>query len=496
MNDFTIGELEKLIKDGIKTVELIQQNPEEFQKTYGRSSIPKQTTRERIQAWEGFAAAKDPNTEQSGGIQGEAERADKAKSPRDSGPDGGNGEANRGDSLFSKARQKTNHQQSGDAENSDGNSSRDRDASTSGSSKDGTRGHPQPSGIDESPGYHADGRVDASDMRQLMMMDHDSSAVETGSLVVPTMTLRNATTEDFAQVFAEGAPKEHRRLRGITTMTSKAKSSDKTTGPVKKGTAESTVSTLLGDVPSSGNGAIQNVHPLLLHQPSSNACAENAPISVRDVSTTWSTTESNEAPCNCQALERKIDLLLATVESANKKLDMLPEIKEEIKNINKKITNLSLGLSTVESYIKSMMIIIPGSGKPDKPQDGGINPDLKAVIGRDKTRGLPELLEQRSNLESLDQDTGYKRKIDKKHIIEDLDFSKSNAANFIPTDDTASFYTITAMIRSEVSDIETQNTLIKWVEDALGDTSMKDIYDMIRSSLDDQSEYNELDLDG
>nr|WKD80557.1 W protein [Jingmen Apodemus agrarius jeilongvirus 1] len=235
MNDFTVGELEKLIKDGIKTVELIQQNPEEFQKTYGRSSIPKQTTRERIQAWEGFAAAKDPNIEQPGGVQGETERADKAKGPRDSGADGGNGEANWGDSLFSKARPKTNNQQGGDAENSDGNSSRDRDASTSGSSKDGTRGHPQPSGIDESPGYHADGRVDASDMRQLMMMDHDSSAVETGSLVVPTMTLRNATTEDFAQVFAEGAPKEHRRLRGITTMTSKAKSSDKTTGPVKKG---------------------------------------------------------------------------------------------------------------------------------------------------------------------------------------------------------------------------------------------------------------------
>ncbi|UOL48919.1 phosphoprotein [Wufeng Apodemus chevrieri jeilongvirus 1] len=485
MTDYNILELERLVQDGIKTVEYLQQNPEEFQKTYGRSAIQKPSTRERIQAWEGATINQNLHAQQPNRVEGSGKGISQEQSSGDHQVDRRDGTNSSDNGLLTASREEASYQQGGNVKNPPGDNSRAGGDAQSGSEQAGTRGNFEPSGSNEPPGYHPDGRVTAEDMRQLMVVDHESSATEEGHGPVPTMTLRNATQEDFEQVFNEGAPKEHRRLRGITTMTQTSGLSGKQQGPVKKGTGGSTASTLLGVVPSSGSGAIQNVHPSLLLQPSSNASAEDAQISVPDVSTTWSTTESNKAACNCQIVEGKVDMILATLESINRKLDLIPEIKEEIKNINKKITNLSLGLSTVESYIKSMMIIIPGSGQKSQTSETEVNPDLRAVIGRDRTRGLPEVTEQRSNLESLDTTGMGTPVVSKGFITSDLDFSKSNASNFVPSEDTPSYYTIVAMIKSEVNDKQTQTALIKWLDESMSEMPMKDIYSLIRSSLDE-----------
>lgn len=283
----------------------------------------------------------------------------------------------------------------------------------------------------------------------------------------------------------------HRRLRGITAVVASSGVNSGAVGPVKKGTDESTVSTLLGDVQLSGSGAIRNVHPSLLHQPKENAHAENAQGSVPDVSATGSTGQSNTAPYNNQEAEGKLDLIMKELDMVSKKLDLLPEIKEEIKNINKKITNLSLGLSTVENYIKSMMIIIPGSGKEKTADSVEVNPDLRAVIGRDKTRGLKEVATLRSDLESLESGGHNNYRIDPKYLTRDLDFTKSNAANFVPTDDAGSFHTIVAMIRGEINEVRKQNDLINWVTDSMSKYPMHDLYRIVRELLDDYKETEE-----
>nr|QIM74030.1 phosphoprotein/W/V/C protein [Paramyxoviridae sp.] len=484
MSDYTPEGLQRLVRDGIKTIELLQQSPEDFQKTYGRSAIQEPSTRARIQTWESLNPNNDNTSNQNQRSEGVEERTDKGTSEGAASTDGGYGVKPKSDRSDQTSGLQGTDQQIWDASYNDGNSGRDWGNPSSGFPKIGEGGNTIYSGNQESEGYHPDGPVDAREYNQVSSMDHEMSAAE--SLGAPTQltSMRNATTDDFAKVFEEGTPKVHRRLRGITAVVAAPKTPGAAAGPVKKGTDENTVSTLLGDVQLSGSGAIPSVHHSLLHQPKKNAHAENAQSSVQDVSTTGSTGQSDQAPFSGSEVEGKLNLVLKELDSINKKLDYLPEIKEEIKNINKKITNLSLGLSTVESYIKSMMIIIPSSGKKDSKDNMEINPDLRAVIGRDKSRGLKEVTAQRSDLESLELASPVKETIDPKYITQDLDFSKSNAANFVPADDPSSFYTIVAMIKSEVSEMRKQQDLIAWVSDSLSKYPMSQIYALVREALD------------
>ncbi|WJL29508.1 phosphoprotein [Ninomys virus] len=483
MSSFNIGELNKLVQDGIQTIEFLQQGKEDIQKTYGRSAIQQPGTRARVAAWESI----NPNHDNTGGSdkgdEGIPEGGDKTKGKGNPPDDGRYGNQSQGYWVFPPPRKEASDQSLRNAENPNGNISGIRGTSSGGFQEAGTGEHPNSSGNQEFEGYNADGSVDAGEYHQIMSMDHEMSAGENHSPDYSGARIRNATTDDFAAVFEEGAPKVHKRLRGITAAATTPLPGPSASNPVKKGTDESTVSTLLGDVPLSGNGAIHNVHQSLLLQPNSDAHAEDAQGCVQDVSATGSTTQSNAAACNCEKIEGKIDLLVREVEAVGKKLDCLPEIKEEIKNINKKITNLSLGLSTVENYIKSMMIIIPGSGKDNSSQNPDVNPDLKAVIGRDRTRGLKEVTAPRSDLETLDQVTGYEGRIDEKYLTKNLDFTRPNAANFVPTQDTGSFYTIVSMIRDEVRDIKKQNELITWATQAMDDVPMEELYAIVKEAL-------------
>nr|QIM73989.1 phosphoprotein/W/V/C protein [Paramyxoviridae sp.] len=491
MSDYSPEALQQLVKDGIKTIELLQQSPEDFQKTYGRSAIQEPSTRARIQAWESINPNNDHSGDKNKGGQGAQEGADTSSSKRDTAAYGGHGDQPQGNWDNKETGLQGSDQQIWDAAYHDGNSGRDRGNSTGGLPKAGEGGDTLQSGNQEFEGYHPDGPVDAREYNQISSMDHEMSAAELFGATTQLTSMRSATTDDFAKVFEEGTPKVHRRLRGITAVVPASKAVGSAGGPVKKGTDESTVSTLLGDVQLSGSGAIHNVHPSLLHQPKKNAHAENAQSSVQDVSTTGVTGQSSEAACYNQEVEGKLNLVLRELDSISKRLDYLPEIKEEIKNINKKITNLSLGLSTVENYIKSMMIIIPSSGKAEGKESPEINPDLKAVIGRDKTRGLREVLEQRSDLESLELTGSVKGSVDKKYVTQELDFGKSNAANFIPSNDPSSYYTIVAMIKDEIEDVKRQHDLINWVSESMAKYPIEQIYRLVREALDAEEDYTD-----
>ncbi|ATP66847.1 phosphoprotein [Rodent paramyxovirus] len=485
MTSYSITALEKLVKDGIETVEFLQQNPEDFQKTYGRSAIQKPSTRARIEAWESINPNNDNTDNAYQGSKGIEKRTNEGTSSGADSNNGRSGASSEAYRVLTAPGAENGDQQIWHDENRDGSSGRPGNAASDRLPPVGERRSSDSEGDQEPQGYNPDGEVDAGEYRQIMMVDHEMSSTETNPNKKPTVPVRNATPEDFENVFDEGAPKVHRRLRGIASMETTTPAKPEKAGPVKKGTDENFASTRLGDVQLSGSGAIPNVHPSLLHQPSTDADAENAQSSVQDVSTTGSIVQSEQAPQSGQDIERKVDVLLNSVESLAKKLELLPEVKEEIRNINKKITNLSLGLSTIESYIKSMMIIIPGSGKDTKAEPGEVNPDLKAVIGRDRTRGLKEVSTPKSNLESLDGATGYDVELDESHLIKDLDFSQPNAANFIPQNDNASYQTIVAMIRSEIKEKKKQRQLLKWVDSAIKEYPMADVYTNIREVLDE-----------
>nr|UWK09077.1 phosphoprotein [Gerbil paramyxovirus] len=493
MTSYSIQALEKLVQDGIQTVEFLQQDPENFSKTYGRSAIQKPTTRNRIDAWESLRSDNDNTHNTDKGRDRSETRKNKSESEgasRIDARDGGEGSAKR---QITTSGEKSLDYQVWDAQNitrSGGGAWRD---SESGLPELGARGNADHDRDQEPQGYNPDGEVDAGEHRQIMIMDHEMSAAETNPDSTSAVNIRNATTDDLQDVFKEGAPKMHRRLRGITTMSTAEEKAGRSSDPVKKGIEENTASTLLGVIPLSGNGAIPNVHQLLLHQPSSDAHAEDAQSCVQDVQQTGFTYQSDSSAHDSQSIEGKIDLVLNQLEVLHKKLDCLPEIKEEIKNINKKITNLSLGLSTVENYIKSMMVIIPGSGKNESNNDKEINPDLRAVIGRDRTRGLKEVQSSKSNLEDLNIDNPYKTGIDSSFIIKELDFKDSNAANFIPRNDKSSYYTIIAMIKDEVSDKVKQQEIIEWVEQTAETMSLDEIYRILRSSFNEISSEDDLE---
>nr|UQM99551.1 phosphoprotein [Pohorje myodes paramyxovirus 1] len=484
MANFSTSELNQLVQDGIKTVEFIQQAAKNPKETYGRSAIQKPRTKDRIKAWEGVTADHDYTGDKQDGMPGKEKGTKKRKgkgSPKDN-----RGVGDEEDSIKREPStpSEASDIQDRDVKNTTDERAEDRGDTSSGLHQPGESSDPGSDGDTESARSLGDDSVSNADYRVILSADHESSAAETTDLPSNVTNVRPATTEDFAQIFEEGSSKAHRRLTGIAAYTDSDAAHKSAENPVKKGIDGSIASTPSVDIQSSGNGAIPSVHELLLRQPSSHAHAESAHKGVPSVSTTGSTYKSCETASHHQILEGKIDILIGNVDRIASKLDLLPEIKEEIKNINKKITTLSLGLSTVENYIKSMMIIIPGSGKDEEKKSADVNPDLRPVIGRDNTRGLKEMKMERGTLEDLNDESNLQSKIDPKYLINPLDFNRSNAANFKPANDLASLKTIVAMIKNEVKDITTQMTLIEWVEKKIDQLPAEEVYNMVRESLD------------
>ncbi|WKD80589.1 W protein [Paramyxoviridae sp. 2] len=235
MSDYSPEALQQLVKDGIKTIELLQQSPEDFQKTYGRSAIQEPSTRARIQAWESINPNNDHSGDKNKGGQGAQEGADTSSSERDTTAYGGHGDQPQSNWDNKEAGLQGSDQQIWDAAYHDGNSGRDRGNSTGGLPKAGEGGDTLQSRNQEFEGYHPDGPVDAREYNQISSMDHEMSAAELFGATTQLTSMRSATTDDFAKVFEEGTPKVHRRLRGITAVVPASKAVGSVGGPVKKG---------------------------------------------------------------------------------------------------------------------------------------------------------------------------------------------------------------------------------------------------------------------
>ncbi|AAX86027.1 V protein [J virus] len=235
MNSYSVQALEQLVNDGIKTAQFFQKNQENIQKTYGRSAIGLPTTKERISAWEAVAETPYGEQIQLGGGNGEDQRGEQAEGQDNPGGHGHGGEEIPTGANPSALQLQGSYNQVWDGPNvatysggEGGDTGNQHGRTDSGSAAD-------TGGSNQSDGSSTYSTVDAGDLRQMMIFDHETSAIEVGASKNNTMKIRNATEEDLGNVMSEGTSKIHKRLRGVAAMTDPLPVPRTTGGPVKKG---------------------------------------------------------------------------------------------------------------------------------------------------------------------------------------------------------------------------------------------------------------------
>ncbi|AAX86028.1 W protein [J virus] len=238
MNSYSVQALEQLVNDGIKTAQFFQKNQENIQKTYGRSAIGLPTTKERISAWEAVAETPYGEQIQLGGGNGEDQRGEQAEGQDNPGGHGHGGEEIPTGANPSALQLQGSYNQVWDGPNvatysggEGGDTGNQHGRTDSGSAAD-------TGGSNQSDGSSTYSTVDAGDLRQMMIFDHETSAIEVGASKNNTMKIRNATEEDLGNVMSEGTSKIHKRLRGVAAMTDPLPVPRTTGGPVKKGASK------------------------------------------------------------------------------------------------------------------------------------------------------------------------------------------------------------------------------------------------------------------
>ncbi|UQM99588.1 phosphoprotein [Meliandou mastomys virus] len=485
MTSYTTSELKKLVQDGMETIEFIQQNKEDIQKTYGRSAIEKPSTKERTVAWEKFTKDKNLRGEMGtrglGSNQGGKEEGGKPNA-EDSRQDRGRGTAEGSDHGSNSSGETI---QPINLTNYPHNCERNRPNTGHEKVDDAKPGCSFSGGTEDNSGGHSASYITTSDYNQILNFDEETNKVETDPSHQTTMTIRDATADDLGLVLTGEPGNVHKRLRGITSSTLEPINEAGPSSGIKKGTDGNTASTRSEEKCMSENGATQCVQRSPQPQSNKNASAENARGSVQTVSKTGSSTKDTQTTQDYTSIEEKVELLLSKFNQIEKKVSLLPEIKEEFKNINKKLTNLSIAVATVENYIKDMMIIIPKSGSLENNSQADTNPDLRPIIGRDQTRGLDEIAEKKSTLESFDSGFTPAYEVKKEMLIYDLDFAKSNASNFVPENTWESLRIMKDMVDDSLKNKKMATKIKKWLEAQLSEQNPKDVYNALIESLND-----------
>uniref|UniRef100_A0AAU7T2B2 Phosphoprotein n=1 Tax=Gainesville rodent jeilong virus 1 TaxID=3163281 RepID=A0AAU7T2B2_9MONO len=476
MSEYSNKELTKLVQDGIETINFIQQNKEDIQKTYGRSAIEKPTTKERTKAWEAVSAGKAAEGGGRAGALGDRETGKEGTSQTSAGSTGSDGGITTKTPGSGSTHSRDPNNKVGNVENSAGVSGTYGGDPGSKYNTESTDGLPRPGGAAKSGKRNPAVAIDPKDYDQIVSLDEETEKIESNPDYATTVTIRDATPVDFGTILEEDTSKTHKRLRGITMAALESIPETSDAPMIKKGTGGNIASTTSTAGYLSESGATHSVQKSQLHQPSTNVLAENAREPVSIVSTTGCTPQGSQATQTDQFSEAKMDMIIKTLCNLEAKLGLLPEIKEELKALNKRINNISLGLSTVENYIKDMMIIIPGSGKNPDDDESEVNPDLKAVIGRDRTRGLSEVKTKRIAFEKMTPGVSEPVEIEEKYITRELDFTKSNASNFVPTDSLASKQVMLAMIDEAVGNKRLAQKVKTWLSGALEKDDPKRVY--------------------
>nr|QXU63471.1 P/V/W protein [Jeilongvirus sp.]QXU63479.1 P/V/W protein [Jeilongvirus sp.] len=467
-----------LIENGIQTVQFIQNNRDEIQKTYGRSAISKPGTKERATAWEAYIESKIGDAAGSGG-RGEGKDGNHEASGTESNSD--NGQGGRSTPLpegLERGSTTNRDNKGGDGEDSTGLNSGTGEISGREGSGANRGGDPISKRTDGAEGGNPDNEIADSDYDRINLLDQATEDHLAGREIPGKLEVREAKPSDIAEILGEEASKTHRRLRGIRNLSKSSESEDSDLSPVKKGIDGNTASMSSKGRLTSGSGAIRPVHLLPSNPISRSASADSARRPVRTVREISSDDDTSGlfAASGSDDISNKLDRVLENQTYIIQRLNLLAEMNEEIKGIKKILTNHSLTLSTLESYINDLMIVIPKSGDTGSDGDQERNPDLRMVVGRDHSRGLNDVTKNKKDVLQFGEELGSLKTVDRDYLQDPLDFSKNNAANFVPDEGPISRSIIYAMIRKRVKDPKTREELMDLVNESEGELPMRDMY--------------------
>lgn len=479
--------LEKIadIDNGLQIAEFIQKNREEINKTYGRSAISGPSTKQRVIAWSQHISdtnAKDDRS-QRGRSSSTGDQAAKSSVPlHDDKKAARSLSADGSEISYTNDNRNNSSWDASDTIVSDSdwetllaedNSYLERGGDTL------TTGGTEPNnsskgddGVDKSNGL--------PDRKEL---NDDNDPVNT----VTKSGLKDTTSEDLEDLIGETDPTPLKKLTNTTLLQDLSYRLNDNNTVVKKTTEENTPSKKETERQSSPAGATQCALLSQQDETNSHVFAASAQRSAQDVLQTRLTNEGKIFPQNNTSghLEKKIDEILENQVKILAKINAVLEIKEELSSIKKTLTNHSLALSTIDKYISDLMVVIPKSGIPDSETQHDTNPDLRMVIGRDHTRGLSEVkkLQNASNPIEVPEDLFVPPEVSQEYILKDIDNTKNNASNFVPTDDLVSKEIICQIIKRNVHDPTLQEDLISLVQESYGKIPLKEVYSTINQFI-------------
>nr|WPV62464.1 MAG: phosphoprotein [Jingmen rodent jeilongvirus 2] len=480
----------ELIENGIQTVQFIQNNRDEIQKTYGRSAIAKPGTKERTTAWEAYIESKIGDASGQG-RGGEGKDGGHQASSEDGNRDNGQGgfDQSLSEDMERKSSSDRDHK-GGNGENTSGVNSGAREDSGRESGRADRGGDTISTGADGTQGGDTPDEIADSDYDRINLLDQATEDHLAGKEIPGKLEVREARASDIAEILGEEASKTHRRLRGIRNLSKSSESEDGESSPVKKGIDGNTVSMFSRGRPISASGAIRPVHLSPSTPISRSASADSAR---KHVQTVREISSDDDTGCflptsGSDDVLNRLDRLLENQTYIIQRLNLLAEMNEEIKGIKKILTNHSLTLSTLESYINDLMIVIPKSGENQADQTEEKNPDLRMVVGRDRSRGLQDVARSRRNATPFGEELGSLKEVDPVFLQEPLDFEKNNAANFVPEDSPISRSIIYAMIRKRVKDPTTRDELMELVDSSADELPMRDMYYQMKDYINQMNE--------
>nr|QZU27216.1 phosphoprotein [Kanhgag paramyxovirus] len=514
------------INNGLSAIEFIQKNKDEIQRTYGRSSITGPTTRDRAAAWEDFISENSGSGDGSDSAPGSQKVNEEGFSCRVVGYYG-HSHDRPGVSEGLKCTTVSDRDNSG-RDGQDDSVSNDTGIhrhTVCGIPDDCIRGA-EWSRDDESEGSIAKDRDNDASSKRVHEQQIIDGLKKNVSGRITSVVDNPITKESFEGILGGDDCLPPKRLTNISVMNkiTGEKSSDEEESVVKKGIEENSRLKKLAIKSSLNSGATPFVPRSHLYPDLKNVDVVNVPRDATNASmTSMSSPDSVNSFCQT-TLESKLDKILENQNTIITRLQELPKIKSEIENIKRILNNHGLVLSTVENYISDLMIVIPGSGQDTKSKP--INPDLRMVIGRDNTRGLNEVTVDDDYEVKVDENTGlislidkksknqdqYKRKesksvntnfdpqdstkkiksilkqkrIDDKHILKELDNTKSHAANYVPSEDEISMKTILTLIDLNISSPKVRDELKSLVFEFESNMSITEINDVVSSIIDEQ----------
>ncbi|UBB42341.1 phosphoprotein [Longquan Berylmys bowersi morbillivirus 1] len=270
---------------------------------------------------------------------------------------------------------------------------------------------------------------------------------------------------------------------------------------IKKGTDESTTLSGITMGSSSKVGATQSVHQSNPNQEESRAGAETVPRFVHSVRRTkklsYCTDSEYEGYC---AEEEDLDASLHDVSVVAEeritlqiiydnqmmiieKLDQLLALKNDVDAIKKQLTKNNLALSTIEGHLSSVMLAIPGSGKPYN--DVETNPDLKPILGRDKIRAMPEIAYK--NPRQIKINEGESSRIiytmKPSMYLNPVSDTDNNATRFGVDDSIETRSVILSLIKTNIKDASLQKEMIHALSMTQGKNELEKFHQMLTSYI-------------